>query len=82
MMVGSELPTPETRESSVTDIEVLELQHLTVANPEGGARNLLDDVGHGGDTQLPALLGPIPLGGTFSPLTTGSVAGIEVTFQL
>jgi iron complex outermembrane receptor protein len=45
-------------------------------------RNLLDDVGHGGDTQLPAILGPIPLGGTFSPLTTGRIAGIEVTFQL
>ena len=45
-------------------------------------RNLLDDVGHGGDTQLPSLLGGVPLGGTFSPLTTGRVAGIEVTFQL
>ena len=44
MMVGSELPTPETRESSVTDVDVLTLQHLTVANPESGARNLLDDV--------------------------------------
>ena len=44
-------------------------------------RNLLDDVGHGGDTQLPAILGPIPLGGTFSPLTRGRIAGIEVTFR-
>ena len=44
MMVGSELPTPETRESTVTDVDVLELQGLTVANAEEGARNLLDDV--------------------------------------
>ena len=44
-------------------------------------RNLLNDVGHGGDTQLPTLLGPIPLGGTFSPLMKGRVVGIEVTFN-
>ena len=44
MMVGSELPTPETRESTVTDVVVLDLQGLTVANPEAGARNLVDDV--------------------------------------
>ena len=44
-------------------------------------RNLLDDAGHGGDTQLPATLGGVPLGGTFSPLTRGAVAGIEVTFR-
>ena len=44
MMVGSELPTPETRDSSVTDVDVLELRNLTVANAEDGAENLLDDV--------------------------------------
>jgi len=44
MMVGSELPTPETRDSSVTDVDVLELRNLTVANAEDGARDLLDDV--------------------------------------
>ncbi len=44
MMVGSELPTPETRESTVTDVVVLELRELTVANPEAGARNVVDDV--------------------------------------
>jgi simple sugar transport system ATP-binding protein len=44
MMVGSELPTPETRESTVTDVVVLELQGLTVANTEVGARNVVDDV--------------------------------------
>ena len=44
-------------------------------------RNLLDSVNHGGDTQLPSLLGPVPLGGTFSPLTKGQVVGFEVTFN-
>lgn len=42
-------------------------------------KNLTDEVKHGGDTQLPALLGPIPLGGTFSPLAKGRIYGIEVT---
>ncbi|GAB5415089.1 MAG: TonB-dependent receptor [Congregibacter sp.] len=44
-------------------------------------RNLLDTVKWGGDTQLPPLLGPIPLGGTFSPLAKGQVYGAEVTFN-
>jgi ABC-type uncharacterized transport system ATPase subunit len=44
MMVGSELPTPETRESTVTDVRVLEIRDLTVANSETGSRNLLDGV--------------------------------------
>lgn len=44
-------------------------------------RNLLDEVNHGGDTQLPAVLGPLPAGGTFSPLGKGRVMGIEVTFN-
>jgi ABC-type uncharacterized transport system ATPase subunit len=44
LMVGSELPTPETRESTVTDITVLELSEVTVANEETGARNVVDDV--------------------------------------
>ena len=44
-------------------------------------RNLLDSVSHGGDTQLPSLLGPLPLGGTFSPLSKGAVVGLEVTFN-
>ena len=45
-------------------------------------RNLLDDVKHGGDTQLPDLLGPVPTGGTFSPLARGSIYGLEVTYSL
>jgi iron complex outermembrane receptor protein len=44
-------------------------------------RNLLDDVGHGGDTQLPAFLDVVPVGGTFSPLTRGRVVGLELTFR-
>jgi len=44
-------------------------------------RNLLDDVNHGGDTQLPAVLGPVPTGGTFSPLVKGRIAGFEVSFR-
>ena len=44
-------------------------------------RNLLNDVKHGGDTQLPPDLGGVPVGGTFSPLAKGRVLGFEVTFD-
>ncbi len=44
-------------------------------------KNLSDEVKHGGDTQLPTLLGPIPLGGTFSPLAKGRIYGVEVTYN-
>lgn len=45
-------------------------------------KNLLNDVKHGGDTQLPdTLSGVIPLGGTFSPLSKGRVVGAEVTYH-
>jgi simple sugar transport system ATP-binding protein len=39
MMVGSELPTPETRESTVTDEAILELSGLTVHATEDGGRD-------------------------------------------
>jgi general nucleoside transport system ATP-binding protein len=42
LMVGSELPSPETRESTVTDLEMLRIDGLTLASAEG--RLLLDDV--------------------------------------
>jgi simple sugar transport system ATP-binding protein len=42
MMVGSELPSPETRTSTVRDEPVLVLEGLTVLTPEG--RPLIDDV--------------------------------------
>ncbi|MEL7449923.1 MAG: TonB-dependent receptor, partial [Pseudomonadota bacterium] len=43
-------------------------------------RNLLDEVKHGGDTQLPPDIGGVPTGGTFSPLAKGRVYGAEITF--
>jgi simple sugar transport system ATP-binding protein len=43
MMVGSELPSPETRESTVTGEVALEVVGLTVSSEDGG-RALLDDV--------------------------------------
>ena len=44
-------------------------------------KNLLDEVGFGNDTQLPAFLGPVPLGGTFAPVTSGIRYGAEVTYN-
>src|SRR6478735_12261381 len=42
LMVGSELPSPNTEESTVTDEEMLELDHVTLTDAAG--RRLLDDV--------------------------------------
>jgi ABC-type uncharacterized transport system ATPase subunit len=42
LMVGSDLPRPETRESTVTAETVLDVEGLTVTSPDG--RALLDDV--------------------------------------
>ena len=44
-------------------------------------KNLTNEVKWGGDTQLPAMLGPVPLGGTFSPLAKGRVVGAEITWS-
>jgi iron complex outermembrane receptor protein len=44
-------------------------------------RNMLDEVKHGGDTQLPPDIGGVPTGGTFSPLAKGQVYGGEVTYN-
>ena len=44
-------------------------------------QNLLNEVNHGGDTQLPAVIGPVPTGGTFSPLAKGRIAGLEITYE-
>lgn len=44
--------------------------------------NLLNSVNHGGDTQLPSMIGPVPTGGTFSPLLKGRVVGLQVTFEM
>jgi ABC-type uncharacterized transport system ATPase subunit len=43
LMVGSQLPTPETTEPTVRDTVVLQVQGLTVAGA-GGGRPLIDDV--------------------------------------
>nr|WP_222132314.1 ABC transporter ATP-binding protein [Pseudonocardia sp. C8] len=43
MMVGSELPSPGTRESTVTEREVLRVEGLGLPDPAGG-RDLLDGV--------------------------------------
>lgn len=45
-------------------------------------RNLLNEVNHGGDTQLPQVLGPVPTGGTFSPLLKGRIVGLEISYKL
>jgi general nucleoside transport system ATP-binding protein len=42
LMVGSQLPVPELRESTVTDIVALEIEHLTVHSADG--RDVVDDV--------------------------------------
>lgn len=48
-------------------------------------KNLLDEVKHGGDSQLPSTLGapPLaaPLGGTFSPLAKGRIFGVQLTYR-
>jgi len=48
-------------------------------------KNLLDDVKHGGDTQLPTYISAaplIPLGGTFAPLSKGRIYGVQVTYNI
>src|SRR5205823_14719424 len=42
LMVGSELPSPEARESTVTDVPVLEVRDLHVPTVEG--RPLVEDL--------------------------------------
>jgi simple sugar transport system ATP-binding protein len=46
LMVGSELPSPETRESTVTDVPMLEVEklHLTEPDPDGVPRTVLDGI--------------------------------------
>ena len=49
------------------------------------AKNLLNEVKHGGDTTLPSTFGlpPLvaPLGGTFSPLAKGRIFGVQLTYR-
>ncbi len=41
-------------------------------------KNLSNNVQHGNDTQLPTRLGPVPLAGTYAPLSKGRVVGLEL----
>ncbi|MFI8997245.1 ABC transporter ATP-binding protein [Streptomyces sp. NPDC053542] len=47
LMVGSELPSPETRESTVTDTPMLTVDglHLSATDPDGAVRAVLDGIG-------------------------------------
>ena len=70
----------------ITDQEILDAGLDFYTNDERWVfslygRNLLDEVKHGGDTQLPNDIGGVPTGGTFSPLAKGRVYGAEVTFN-
>ncbi|WP_185028748.1 ABC transporter ATP-binding protein [Streptomyces candidus] len=46
LMVGSELPSPETRESTVTDVPMLSVSdlRLSAVDPDGVVRSVLDDI--------------------------------------
>ncbi|MGW7411608.1 ABC transporter ATP-binding protein [Streptomyces sp. NPDC054863] len=46
LMVGSELPSPETRESTVTDVPMLTVSdlRLSATDPDGVVRSVLDDI--------------------------------------
>jgi simple sugar transport system ATP-binding protein len=90
LMVGSALPVPELRESTVTDRPVLQVDGLTVRTPDG--RAVVDDVsftihagevlgiagveGNGQAELIEALMG-------IRPLAAGTVrlAGQEITHQ-
>lgn len=47
LMVGSELPSPETRESTVTDVPMLKVDGLSLGatDPDGVVREVLSDIG-------------------------------------
>lgn len=81
LMVGSDLPTPETRESTVTDTVELSIRNVTCAGV--GSRPVLDDVsidvhqgeivgiagveGNGQSELIAAIMGMIPVdGGSFT----------------
>jgi general nucleoside transport system ATP-binding protein len=88
LMVGSELPTPETRESTVTDEVVLTVRDLTVTAPDG--RVVVDSVGftihrgeilgiagvegNGQSELISALIGTLPAEGTVE-LSGQDIAG-------
>ncbi|MGK5114190.1 MULTISPECIES: ABC transporter ATP-binding protein [unclassified Geodermatophilus] len=89
MMVGAELPTPETRTSTVRDTPVLQLGHVTVGEP--GRRPLVHDVdltvregevvgiagveGNGQAELVDAIMGLRPLAGGTITLGAEDVTG-------
>ena len=44
-------------------------------------KNITDEVTYGNDTPLPPAIGPVALGGTFSPLDKGQIWGIELRLR-
>ncbi len=44
-------------------------------------KNLLNEVKHGGDTQLPDAISGVPTGGTFAPLSKGRIYGAQLTYN-
>ncbi|MFF4402353.1 ABC transporter ATP-binding protein [Streptomyces sp. NPDC001480] len=81
MMVGSELPTPETTESTVTDKVVLEVQNLTVY-ASGGAS--LGELGALAETANAAASGGSPGGSLTEFAPTGEAKRVldDVTFSI
>ncbi len=90
LMVGTELPVPELRESTVTDISVLTLRNLTVR--DGAGRAVVDDVslsihegeilgiagveGNGQAELVEAIMGMLPAGSGEIRLGETDLAGL------
>ena len=70
------LPEADMVDASISLLTMNEQVQLSLYG-----KNLLDEVTVGGDTQLPPMLGPVALGGTFSPLNKGRVVGMEAKYS-
>ncbi|MEV6105590.1 ABC transporter ATP-binding protein [Streptomyces sp. NPDC051940] len=79
LMVGSELPTPETRESTVTAVPMLEVRNLTLV--EGGEAA---PMAHTGGGAAPSAVGPAPAVGSAGDehVATGRRLLDDVTFTI
>ncbi|MFC7217346.1 ABC transporter ATP-binding protein [Streptomyces polyrhachis] len=62
LMVGSELPTPETRESTVTDVPMLQVEGLTLAEKGDNAAVVLSEAYAGEGQPASASRENVPLG--------------------
>jgi simple sugar transport system ATP-binding protein len=90
LMVGSELPVPELRESTVTDVPVLTLRDVTVHDAAG--RAIVDDVsltihegeilgiagveGNGQAELVEAIMGMLPVGSGVISLGEADLTGV------